>query len=131
MEFHREQKMTTPDVYVGHAKGWTTVLEDAEARRTGDPIREARKRVARMLGLSSGTLENLRHRSPKAVATHVYDRLRGGVIRELEKELARVEQELHVARQTGLDPRHGVVQSALASQAKIRAALGLSDGGAS
>lgn len=129
MEFHREREMTTPDVFVGQAKGWTTLLEDAESKRTGDPIREARKRVARTLGLTSGTLENLRHRSPKAVATHVYERLRGGVIRELEKELQRVEQELHIARQTGLDPRDGEVQSVLSSQAKIRAALGLNDGG--
>ena len=127
MEPHRECEVMTSDVYVEDAKAWTRTLEDYEARYAGLTVVAARKRVARQIGVSVGTLENLRNRSPKAVAAHIYARLKAGVIRKLEKELTRVEHELQIARQSGSHPADGEVQAVLASRSRLCEALGLND----
>ncbi len=116
----------TAAAYVDRARSWAKLLEDREAARSGEPLHRAREAVARHIAVPAGTLENLRKNRLKGIAAHWYDQLRGGVIRALEAELRHVEFELQVARQTGLDPGSSDYQSALASQARLREALGLS-----
>lgn len=122
----RQRTIMTAVAYVDRARGWAKRLEDAEAARSGMPVADARKAVARRLAMSPGTLENLRKGRLKAVAAHWYDTLRAGVIRELESELRHVQHEIAVARQTGLDPASGEAHALLAMEARITAALGLS-----
>lgn len=111
--------------YVEHAQGWARALEDREAARSGLSVATAREAVARRVTVPAGTLENLRKGRLKAIAVHVYDRLRAGLIRELEAEVRHLEHELQILRSTGADPREGEIAAVVASLAKAREALGL------
>lgn len=111
--------------YVDRARGWARLLEDREAASTGEPLARARMAVARRIAVTPGTLENLRKNRLKTIAVHLYDQLRGGVIRALEAELRHVQHELQIAHQAGLDPRGGEVTALVASHARIRDALNL------
>ena len=120
-----EDRTMTPATYVELASEWTRRLEDIEADRSGVTIPTAREAVARRAEVSPGTLENLRKGRLKAIAVHVYDRLRAAVIRELENEVRSLEHELQILRATGVDPRENEIDAVVASLAKARAALGL------
>ena len=113
--------------YVEQARGWAKTLED-RARHDGAPsLTDARIAVSRRTGVSPGTLENLRKNRLKAIAAHVYDSLRGGVIRALEAELRHLEHELTILRQTGVDPRSNATAAVTSDIQKVRSALGLSE----
>lgn len=114
-------------IYIDRARAWGARLEDREAMRSGLPIKEARPIVARRTGVSTGALTNLRKNRLKSIAAHVYDRLRAAVERELQGELAALQHELAVLRQTGVDPRGPEVSEAEAHLAAARRALGLND----
>ncbi len=112
--------------YVEQARGWAKTLED-RARHDGAPtITDARQAVSHRTGVSPGTLENLRKNRLKAVAAHVYDSLRGGVIRALEAELQHLEHELTILRQTGVHPGSDATAAVATDIARVRLALGLS-----
>lgn len=113
------------EVFVDTARGWSRTLEDREASRSGRRLADARRDVARRTGVNPGTLENLRNGRLKAIAVHVYERLRAGVIREIEAEMRHLEHELTILRQTGVDPRSDEATAVLASIETVRAALGL------
>lgn len=125
MRIPPERTIMTAAAYLDRAKVWTKALEDGEASRLGVRLSQARLSVARQTSIAPGTLENLRKGRLKTIAVDVYERLQAGVIRKLESELLHVQHELQVARQSGVDPRSGYFQSALASEARIREALGL------
>lgn len=111
--------------YVDEARKWSRRLEDRERTRAGLKLKDAREAVARRIAVPPGTMQNLRKNRLKTIAVHLYDRLRAGVIRELEAEMLHLEHELSILRQTGADPRHGEIDEVVASLAKVRAALGL------
>jgi uncharacterized protein YhaN len=125
----RELMVMTAAAYVERARDWSTRLEDKEAERSGVNLSEARKVVAREIGASPGTLENLRNRRVKGIAAHIYDRLRARVIRELESEMRHLEHELQILKQTGVGPSDGETEAVVAGLAKVREALGLPPGG--
>jgi len=83
------------------ARDWTRRLERAEASRTGLPIEDARKRVARRLGVLPGTLENIGKGRIKGIRNWVAQKIRQAVIREIEAEIARLQHELEMARRCG------------------------------
>ncbi len=112
-------------VSVERARDWSTALEDREAARSGECLPEARRAVASRIKVPAGTLENLRKRRLKAIAVHLYERLRGGVIRELQAEMMRLQHELQILQATGSDPRQNEVAEVAADLAKVRQALGL------
>ncbi len=119
----------TAVAYVQQARKWARSLEEKEKLRGGlDSVEAARPIVSRKTGVPKGTLVSLRKNRLKAIAVHIYEQLRSGVIRELEAELRHVSHEIQIARQTGVDPRTSQFQSALASEARIREALGLDPG---
>lgn len=126
----REQLVMTSAAYLERARGWVRTLEDREAARNSHPVSEARPSVARRTGISPGTLANIRNGRLKAIAVHVYDRLRAAVIRELETEVRHLEHELQLLRTAGVDPREGEMEEVVASLAKVREALGLPPSGA-
>ena len=111
--------------YVERAQKWARILEDREAERQGRWIKDVRPDVARKAGVSSGTLENLRNGRLKAVAVHVYERLRAALDRELVAEMRALEHELQLLRQQGADPRDIEVDAVVAHLAAVRKALGV------
>ena len=125
MRVIRELTSMTSTAFVDRARGWTRVLEDREATRNGLTLKEARPRVARRAGVASGTLENLRNGRLKAVAVHVYERLRLAVERELVAEMAALEHELQILRQSDVDPRAAEVEAVVSHLTAARQALGL------
>ena len=129
MRIIRELISMSSATYVDRAAGWSRLLEESEARRSGQPIRSARERVARRLGLSSGTLENLRNGRLKAIAVHVYERLHAGVDAELAQEMRRLEHARALVTQQGLGPHSDEAQEVDADLAIVRRLLRL-DGGA-
>jgi hypothetical protein len=124
---HRQRISMTAAAYVDRAREWERKLVDREAARTGLPVNAARKAVSQRLAMPQGTLENLRRNRLKAIAAHWYDALRAAVIADLQAELRHVQHDLQIAHQTGLDPRTGAFFSLAESEARLKAALGLTD----
>ena len=81
-------------------------------------------RVARNVGAAPGTIENLTRGRLKSVAGWLRDALRARVIRELEAEIVRLQHELAVLHQTGVDPRSNEAAAVRADIAAILEALG-------
>ena len=105
-----------------NAREWGTALEDRESARSGVAIHLARKAVARRLEVAPGALENIRRGRVKGVRAWLYERIRAGVIREIESEMARLSHELEVARRSGLAVNKGeahAVEARIASLAKL------------
>lgn len=125
MTEHQPGDEKVPAAFVENARGWSKTLEDREADKTGHCLKQVRPIIARRIGIPAGTLENLRNGRLKAIAAHVYERLRAGVIRELEAEMRHLDHELNILRQTGMDPRSDDTAAVLADIKTVRAALGL------
>lgn len=111
--------------FVDRAQAYERLLVDKEAARSGQSSNAARQKVAMRVGAAPGTLENLRRGRLKEVAAHVYAKLHASVVAELEAELRHVEQQLAIARATGLDVAAGGVFSLEANEARLKEALGL------
>jgi hypothetical protein len=94
-------------------------IEDAEARRLGVRISEARISLARHLRTSPGTLENIRRRRIKIVPNWLMARIKAEFVSVLQSEIARLEHEITIARQVGTHHSDGVLQEA---QAQVFAA---------
>lgn len=105
------------------ARNLAKVLVDQETRRTGNRI-VARRNVARSVGTSPGTIENLQRNRLKRIAGWLRDALRARVIRELEAEVARLQHEIAVLRQTGADPRGDEMAAARADLSAVLEVLG-------
>ena len=112
--------------FVDAARGWARGLEDREVERSGADLAAARLIVSRKTGVSEGTLRSLRKNRLKAIGAHVFAKLREGVVKELEAELMRLEHELSILRQTGVDPRDDQISEVVADIARARTALGRS-----
>ena len=106
------------------AQGWAARLENRERARTGWPLKAIRPLVAKKVGVSPGTLENLRHGRTKDPRKSIFDKLRAALIRELEAEMRAHEHEIHILKQTGADPRSDEITAAEKGLAEIREALG-------
>jgi hypothetical protein len=98
-------------------------VEDSEARRLGIPVTSARKRVADRLGVAPGTLENLRRQRTKMVPNWLMNRMRIEFIATLQAKIQRLEHEIHIARQTGMDHRDDELAKAEAQLAAARQIL--------
>lgn len=105
MELRRGDDKMSSAVIEETARTWARELEAKEAKRSGVSIRDARKTVARRAGLSPGTLENIKLGRTKGVRAFVFEKIRAAFMREDEAEIRRLEHELHLARQIGLDAR--------------------------
>lgn len=98
-------------------------LEDAEARRLGIKTSDARTRLAGKLGVSPGTLENIRRLRTKVVPNWLMNRVRAELVATLQLEIQRLEHEINIARQTGADHRDDTLASAETQLAKAKAIL--------
>ena len=76
-------------------------LEDAEAKRLGVRVTEARISLARRLRTSPGTLENIRRLRTKIVPNWLMARIKAEFVSVLQNEIARLEHEITIAKQIG------------------------------
>ena len=99
------------------------VIEDQEAKRLGIPVTSARSRVANRIGVAPGTLENLRRLRTKIVPNWLMNRIRAEFIAVLQSEIQRLEHEIQIARQTGMDHRDDDLAKAEAQLASAKEIL--------
>lgn len=123
MKHHGRNDEMQAELYIDRVQSWTKALEEREQRRSGTQVQTARQAIARRTGVSPGTLENIRNGRLKAIAAHVYDRLRAAVVADIEAELRHLQHELTIANQAGLDQRDDEVATAMAHLEKARQAL--------
>ena len=98
-------------------------LEDAEAKRLGVRIAEARISLARRLRTSPGTLENIRRLRTKIVPNWLMARIKAEFVSVLQTEIARLEHEISVAKQIGLHHSDDALQEAETQVAAAREIL--------
>ena len=103
--------------------GWARRLEDAEARRLGLPIAEARAVAARAAGVSPGTLENLRRGRIKSPSAWLVEKLHAAVCRQIEKQITGLQHELEVARRISARPDSDDIRAAEAALAAAKLAM--------
>jgi hypothetical protein len=108
---------------VEQAHRWAEVLEDAEAKRLGCKVQDARRALACRLGIAPGTLENLRRFRIKTVPSWMMARLRREFVALLQTQIMRLEHEIHIARQTGADYRDDDLASAETQVARAKEIL--------
>lgn len=113
----------SPVDYTEVARGWAARLENRERARTGWPLKTVRSIVAKRVGVSPGTLENLRRGRIKDPRQSLCDKLRAALVRELQAEMRAHEHEIHVLQQTAFDPRSDEIAAAEKGLSEIRAAL--------
>jgi ABC-type phosphate transport system auxiliary subunit len=94
----KDKAAMTSAAFDHSANNLARALEDRVRAQQGVPLSAARAIVARRLNLLPGTLENLRRNRVKDVRQRVADRLRAAYLRELEREHAALEHELHCLR---------------------------------
>lgn len=108
---------------ISEARGLANVLVAQEFRRTKDRP-QARIHVARALGTSPGTIENIQRGRLKRISGWLRDALRARVIRELESEIVRLKHELEVHKQVGVDPRGDEATAVRADLSAVLEVLG-------
>jgi transposase-like protein len=106
------------------ASRFARVVEDSEAVRLGIQVRAARKSVARRLGVAPGTLKNLRSLRAKVVPNWLMVRIRAEFINVLQAEIRRLEHQITIARQIGLDHRDDDLAAAETEIRKAKALIG-------
>lgn len=87
-------------------------LEDAEAKRLGVRVTEARISLARRLRTSPGTLENIRRLRTKIVPNWLMARIKAEFVSVLQNEIARLEHEITIAKQIGAHHSDDALQAA-------------------
>lgn len=105
------------------AREWARRLEAREAQRSGLPVTAVRAVVARRIGVSPGTLENLRNGRLKSIAAYIFAGIKAAIERDIQAEIHALETELEVARATGLDLSVDPLRAAEAALREARAAL--------
>jgi hypothetical protein len=111
---------------IATAERWTKALEFTEAKRLGVDMTEARASIARKLNVAPGTLEGIRRRRTKVVPSWLMSRICGAFVASLQMEIQRLEHEINIARQTGVDPRDDVLRAAETQVAKAKEILNAS-----
>jgi hypothetical protein len=87
-------------------------IEDAEAKRLGIRVTEARVSLARRLRTSPGTLENIRRLRTKIVPNWLMARIKAEFVSVLQNEIARLEHEISIAKQIGAHHSDDILQAA-------------------
>lgn len=108
---------------IASTQAFSRRLTAAEARRAGVPESMARTVVARREGIAPGTLENIERGRAKSVAGWIRDKLRAAVLREIEREIARLECERAALVATAYRVDDAAISEIDALLAKVRALM--------
>jgi hypothetical protein len=103
--------------------GMARSLERSEARRIGTTLTQARKMVARRLGITPGAFENFLYQRTKVVPNWLMSRVRAELLSVLQLEVQNLEHEIQLHRQTGSDHSGTSLVSAETQLAKAREIL--------
>jgi hypothetical protein len=103
--------------------GMARSLERSEARRIGTTLTQARKIVARRLGITSGAFENFLYQRTKVVPNWFMSRVRAELLSVLQMEVQKLEHEIQLHRQTGADHSGDALVSAETQLAAAREIL--------
>lgn len=125
MFYNRGMRNMHSDAYLDRATAWSRSLEDRESFRNGVPLRDARQSLSRRLKIPAGTFEGLRNGRVKQITAHLFEKLRSAIVADLEAEIAHLEHEVCVARQSGLHDHDPEVSAVLAHLDQARQALGV------
>lgn len=94
-------------------------MEDREAARLSVPVKIARTFLARELGLSPGTLEDIRKGRLKGLRSRVERAIDAGFAKLLQSEIGRLNHELAVANSRGVATDRGPLAKAVATRAAL------------
>ena len=83
------------------AREWVDEAEARESYRSGIKRPHARAELARRWKVGFWTLTNFRRGRLKDLRGTMRDRIRAGVIREIEQEISRLTHDLELARRSG------------------------------
>lgn len=114
-------EFTSDEAYAAYLVGR---MEKKAADRSGRSRQDVRPDVARKIGISPGTIENLLRKRIKAITTNVYRSIVAAADRELRREIARLEHERKIIAEKAGDAGRidiGKVEAALEA---AREALG-------
>jgi len=98
-------------------------IEDAEAKRLGIKVQEARIILARRLRTSPGTLENIRRLRTKIVPNWLMNRIKAEFVAVLQVEISRLSNEINLARKTGVHHSDAALCAAAAQLSAARQIL--------
>jgi hypothetical protein len=101
----------------------TRLLERSEVRRIGTSLLQARKNIARRLGITADTIENFRSLRNKIVPSWLMNKVHGELISALQLEAQNLEHELNLHRQTGAHHSDDSLMAAEAQLAAVRKIL--------
>lgn len=99
--------------------GLARSLERSEVRRSGYGVIQARKNIARRLGITADTIENFRSLRAKMVPHWLMNRFRAELISALQLEVQNLEHEIQLNKQIGA---HHTDNAMAAAEAQLAAA---------
>jgi hypothetical protein len=108
---------------VATLNGMARSLERSEARRIGTTLTQARKTVARRLGVTPSTFDNYLYGRVKVVPNWLMGKVRAELISVLQSEAAHLEHEIQLHRQTGSHHSEDALASAESQLAAAREIL--------
>jgi hypothetical protein len=97
------RKMNSAVSDVETLNGMARLLERSEVRRVGSKVMQARKDIARRLGITDDQIENFRSLRTKVVPHWLMGRVRAELISVLQLEVQNLEHEIQLHRQAGAD----------------------------
>jgi hypothetical protein len=103
--------------------GMARSLERSEVRRSGTGVLQARKSIARRIGITPAALENFRYLRTKVVPSWLMGRVREELISVLQLEVRNLEQEIQLHLQAGSDHSGSALVEAETSLASAREIL--------
>lgn len=99
-------------------------VENAEAKRLGVRVAEARTTIARRIRTGVGTLRNIRRERRKTIPSWLMNAIREELVRVLQNQIAALEHELHIALQVDGGHRTDDVVAAQTRLAQAKEILG-------
>ncbi len=120
-EDFRNMHSATSDIEA--LNGMARSLERSEARRIGTTLTQARKVVARRIGVTSSAFENYLYQRTKTVPSWLMGRVRAELISVLQLEIQNLEHEIQLHKQSGSPHTDDALASAEAQVAAARKIL--------
>lgn len=122
-ESHFGKKVTGPVSDIPAAARMLALAEDTEANRQGFRVETVRQRFARVLKVPEKTLLHIRNQRRKSIPSFLMSGIRNIMIEVLQAEIVRLQHQIDIARQIGLDDREDDYEQAAASIAFARQLL--------
>ncbi len=83
--------------------GMARLLERSEARRCGSKVMQARKDIARRIGITDDQIENFRSLRTKVVPHWLMGRVRAELVSVLQLEVENLEHQIQLHKQASAD----------------------------